>query len=325
MRILKCLRVVVVSFAVVVAQTGAWTFSPTAGARHDAWGTPGLDNPAIRGPYGAQPPPSGSVVWQDRFGTAPLGQLTKPTGDSLFAPTVAPSDDGTYIHGSIEDDPAGGRVLHQTIPAGQLGNFTVTPRLAHPVEHAILDYDIRFDDNFDWRWGGKMPGLVGVAPGVSIYAPTSGNPNRDVGFSTRLMWNGRGDDGSRPFQSSLGPIPSGQDNTIVTYVYARQPSAGFDGSGWQANLGNGLQSGVWHNVRMEVKLNTVGQADGIYNVWLDGDLRFSASNWDYRDRSDVMIQAVLYDIHRGGEPSRNWVSSRDTYIDVRNVVVTEVP
>ena len=231
---------------------------------------------------------------------------------------------GTYVHGSIEADPAGPKFLHHTIPAGELGNFTVTPRLTREVERAILQYDIRFDDNFDWRWGGKMPGLVGVAPRVDIYAPTSGRPSRDSGFSARLMWNGRGDDGSRPFQSTLGPIPSGQDNTIVTYIYARQPSADFDGFGWQANLGSGLQRGVWHNIKMEVKLNTVGQADGIYNVWLDGDLRFSASNWDYRNRSDVMIQAVLYDIHRGGDTGHDWVSSRDTYVDVRNVVVTEV-
>jgi hypothetical protein len=338
---------VVVTIAVVGAQT-VWTFSPTATARHEAWGTPGLDSsgftvdvtvdeasaavvgaaplsPAIQGPYGAQPPPpSGDVLWQDRFNTAPLGQLTKPTGDSLFAPTAAATDDGTYIHGSIEADPAGGRFLHHTIPAGELGNFTVSPRLTHEVEHAFLEYDIRFDDNFDWRWGGKMPGLVGVAPGVNIYAPTSGSPNRDIGFSTRLMWHGRSDDGARPFQSSLGPIPSGQDNAIVTYIYARQPSAGFDGFGWQANLGSELQRGVWHNIKMEAKLNTVGQADGTYKVWFDNDLRFSASNWDYRNRSDVMIQAVLYDIHRGGDNGPNWVSSRDTYVDVRNIVVTEV-
>jgi hypothetical protein len=357
MRVLKCLRVVVVTIAIVGAQTGVWTFSPTAIARHDVWGTPGLDSsgftvdvtddeasvavmvaaplsPAIQGPYRAQPPPpSGGVVWQDRFDTAPLGQPTKSTGDSLFTPMADPTDDKTYIrssnayiHSSIEADPAGGGMLHHTIPAGELGQFTVSPRLTREVEHATLQYDIRFDDNFDWRWGGKMPGLVGVAPGVNIYAPTSGRTNRDVGFSTRLMWNGRGDDGSRPFQGTLGPIPAGRDNDIVTYIYARYPQEGFDGYGWQANLGSELQRGVWHNIKMEVKLNTVGRNDGIYNVWFDDDLRFSASNWNYRNRSDVMIDAVLYDIHRGGGAgSPNWVSSRDTYVDVRNMVVTEVP
>lgn len=291
-------RVAVVVLAVVTGQAGVWALSPTVAAQ-----------------------PSGGVIWADRFAAAPVGQLSKPSGDALFAPTAAPTDAGTYVHGSIQADP-GGNVLHHTIPAGQLGNFTVSPRLSRPVEHAILSYDIRFDDDFDWRWGGKMPGLVGVTPGVEIYTPTSGRPNRDNGFSTRLMWHGRGNDGSRPFQNALGPIPPGQDNALVTYIYARQPSAGFDGFGWQANIGGGLQSGVWHNVRMEVKLNTVGQADGVFRVWLDGGQLFNAANWDYRNRSDVTIQAVLYDIHRGGDNSANWVSSRNTYIDVRNVVVT---
>jgi hypothetical protein len=271
----------------------------------------------------SEPPPAGNVLWQDKFDTAINGQLTKVTGDALFGPTAAATNGATYQYGSIHIDPDGGKFLRQSIPAGELGAFIVSPVLSQPTDHAILSYDIRFDDNFDWRWGGKMPGLVGVAPGHGIYEPTSGNANRDVGFSTRLMWHGRGDDGTRPFEGKLGPIPAGSDNDVVTYIYAKNPSAGFNGYGWHTNLGTELQRGQWHRITMEVQLNTVGASDGVYKVWIDDSLRYSATDWEYRSSADVQIEAVLYDIHRGGGTTPpSWVSTRDTHIDVRNMVVT---
>jgi hypothetical protein len=267
------------------------------------------------------PPPEG-ILWQDRFDTAAPGPLTTAGGNGLFDPRVGKTD-AVYAHAAITADAGGEKFLRHTIPAGELGNFFAAPRLVRDVEHATLQYDIRFDEGFDWRWGGKIPGLAGVAPGVEIYAPTSGERNRDVGFSTRLMWHGRADDGSRAYQDALGAIPPDQENMLVTYAYVRSPEDGFGGYGWQTNLDAGFRAGVWHNVRMEVKLNTIGRADGVYRVWIDDILRFSASDWDYRNRADVKIQAVLYDIHRGGNNSPGWVSSRESSIDLRHITVTE--
>lgn len=270
-------------------------------------------------------PPAGNILWQDRFDAAPNGQLTKASGDAMFGRTAAGTSATTYRYGSIHIDPEGGKFLRQSIPAGTLGGFVVAPVLSHPTDHAILNYDIRFDQNFDWRWGGKMPGLVGVAPGHGIYEPTSGSPNRNIGFSTRLMWHGRGDDGTRPFQGSLGPIKTGTDNDVVTYIYAKSPSTGFNGYGWHTSLASEMKRGQWHRITMEVDLNTVGKSDGVFKVWIDDRLRFSATDWQYRASPDVEIQAVLYDIHRGGgtvPPS--WVSSRNSYIDIRNMVVNEL-
>ena len=116
-------------------------------------------------------PPAGNVLWRDGFDTAPNGQLTKFTGDAMFGPTAAATSTATYQNGSILSDPQGGKFLRDSIPAGELGALIVAPKLSQPTEHAVLSYDIRFDENFDWRWGGKMPGLVGVAPGHGISSP----------------------------------------------------------------------------------------------------------------------------------------------------------
>jgi hypothetical protein len=278
------------------------------------WGT----NPSIT---------TGIVIWQDKFDTAVTGQLTQATGDPLFAPTVAPTEDTDFINVSIIGEGPGGsgKALRHKIPANELGAFIQSPRLPQPTDHATIEYDVRFDSNFDWRWGGKVgAGFVGVTPGTGIYKPTSGNTDRDIGFSARLMWHGRGDDGTRPFQSKLGPIPAELDNDVVTYIYARYPADGFNGFGWHTSLGHFLR-GTWHNVKIEVKMNTIGQQDGIFRVWIDGTLRYGATNFDWRSSPDVNIQAILWDIHRGGGLTPvSWISSRDTYIDMANVIVRDL-
>ncbi len=273
------------------------------------------------------PPATGPILWQDKFDAAPAGQLTKVTGDAVFAPTVAPTNTDTYAMGSIVNDgPDGkGKALRHRIPAGQLGPFIVSPKLAREATHATIQYSIRFDKNFDWRWGGKMgPGLVGVDTGVGIYKPTSGNGDRNIGWSARLMWHGRGDDGSRPFQGKLGPIPQGRDNDVVTYLYSRYPKDGFSGYGWHTSVGSMLRD-TWQTVKLEVKMNTVGKQDGVFKVWIDGALGYSATNFDWRSKENIRIQAIMWDIHRGGGTTPpSWVSSRDTYVDIADVVVREV-
>ncbi len=268
------------------------------------------------------PDAKGTVIWQDKFDTAPDGPLnTQAKGNAIFAPTAAQTTNTTYANGSIVNDAPNGKVLRHNIPGGELGKFIVSPVPTVLTDHAILEYETRFDANFDWRWGGKMgPGLVGWKPGYGPYDPTSGQGNRDIGFSTRLMWHGRGDDGSRPFQGTLGKIPSGNVNDIVTYIYARYPQDGFSGYGWHSSLGEMLPD-AWHKISMEVKLNTVGSSDGVFKVHVDNKLVFSASNWNYRNTKDIRIQAILWDVHRGGGLTKNWVSPKRSYIDERNVTL----
>jgi hypothetical protein len=268
-----------------------------------------------------------AVVWQDTFDAAGAGALTKTTGDLIFTPSATTTDSGTYQYGTIVADSPSGKLLRHTIPANELGPFIVAPLLSNACDHALLEYDIRFNSGFQYRWGGKMgPGLVGVLPGHGITEPTSGNPDRNIGFSTRLMWHGRGDAGDRPFQSKLGAIPVGVDNDIVTYVYARNPDGSlFSNFGHHERLTEAAVIDTWHNIKMEVELNTLGVLDGVFKVWWDDVLVINHSNYDYRNNSNVHIQAVLYDVHRGGGTTPvSWVSSTTDTLDIRNVTVTDM-
>jgi hypothetical protein len=282
---------------------------------------------AMQSPAPTPTPGPGSIIWQDKFDTAATGQLTQATGDPLFAPVVAPTEDTDYVNVSIIGEGPGGsgKSLRHKIPAYELGAFIQSPRLPHDTDHATIEYDVRFDNNFDWRWGGKVgAGFVGVAPGVGIYKPTSGNTDRNIGFSARLMWHGRGDDGTRPFESKLGPIPADTDNDVVTYIYARYPVDGFSGFGWHTSLGH-FERNTWHHVKIEVKMNTIGVQNGEFRAWIDGTLRYGATDWDWRNDPNISIQAILWDIHRGGGLTpTSWISSRDTFIDMANVTVRDL-
>jgi hypothetical protein len=281
-------------------------------------------NPPEPVPPPTPQPGGGEAIWWDRFDTAADGRLTKVTGDLVFGPSVTVTDSGTYSKGEIVTTPAG-KALRHHIPMNDLGALILAPKLSRETDHAALQYSVFFDPNFDWQWGGKLAcGLVGVRPGHGIFEPTSGNTDRDIGFSTRLMWHGNNTNGTgtgRPFSTKLPAIPAGS-NDLVTYIYARYPKDGFSGFGWHTSLGP-ISKGAWHTIKMETKLNTVGKADGVFRVWIDGAVKYEATDWDYRNSGDVHIQAVLWDIHRGGGLP-TWGSPQDCFIDIRDVTVTDL-
>lgn len=264
---------------------------------------------------------SSRIIWQDRIDTAPNGQLTQASGQRLFDPTyyLVPAEHAP--RGTVVDDAPNGKLLRHNLPPRTLGNFTVSPIIGTPTEYGAIEYKIRFDSNFDWRWGGKMgPAFVGVVPGHGIYEPTSGNSNRDVGFSTRSMWGGEVD---------ANGVSIGTTGSVKLYLYLRwprdaSPYPGWQSYGWQPDLNITLRRGVWYKIRTVVRLNTVGKHDGLFESWLDDVLMFRMTNVDYRMDPRVKIQCVLWDIHRGGDLNGFWTSPRSSDIDIKDVTVWEL-
>lgn len=265
------------------------------------------------------------VVWQAKIDSAPVGDVTTATMSGIFGPTFDTSV--TVVENSEVVSDGGAKVLRQHIPADTLGSLIASPKLPRRMEDATLSFDVRFDPGFVWRNGLKVgAGLVGIVPGASIYAPTSGQ-SRDNGCSIRIMVHGNdvGGTGTRPFESKLGAITPADSNQIVTYLYVVSPNVGFNGFGFHEGVGKFTQ-GQWHNVRMRGKMNTPGAADGIYQLWIDDELVVNATNYDFRgSKANVLWDAVLWDTHRGGGATSNWLSSRNDYLDLRNVYVEGPP
>jgi hypothetical protein len=215
-------------------------------------------------------------------------------------------DEKNYDDSSVQTDTRGtGKVYRLTLqagtihdnPSGNNGIVAVIP-LAKQVDNACLAYDIRFDPNFDWSLGGKLPGLSGVAPGVAATWPAGGNYGGSKGWSGRMMWHGGG--------------------KMESYMYGpKQTSRYGDGIAWPKTFVRGR----WHRVQMCYTMNTPGTANGKLQTWFDGQQVLNITNHVYRTRSDVHISHMMWSIFRGGS-TMDWAGSRTSYIDIDKVTIT---
>ena len=190
-----------------------------------------------------------------------------------------------------------GGTIRGSPSSGNHGIALVVP-LAKQVDNACIRYHVRFGENFDWSKGGKLPGLSGVAPGVSPTLPAGGGNPGDKGWSGRLVW--------------------GSNGSVASYVYhPRQPYKYGQGFGWS----QGVDDDRWHVLRQCYRMNTVGQQDGVLRAWLDGAMVLDRTDMVYRLKNTVHISHLMWSIFRGGA-TMDWAGQRDSYIDFDRVHIT---
>ncbi|MGY2288732.1 polysaccharide lyase [Pseudomonas sp. SDO528_S397] len=157
----------------------------------------------------------------------------------------------------------------------------------------VLSYDLKFDTNFDFVKGGKLPGLYGGT------GNTGGRiPNGHDGFSTRYIWKENG----------------------AGAVYAYLPTSDT----WGTALGLGTWTfnvGQWHRLEQRVQLNTPGQADGAISIWYDKQPVYSQAGLIFRDTPDLKIDGLLFSTFFGGN-NASFATPVNTHIQFRNLVMS---
>ncbi|MBK5300696.1 MULTISPECIES: polysaccharide lyase [Gammaproteobacteria] len=160
-------------------------------------------------------------------------------------------------------------------------------------ECLILTYELKFDKNFDFVKGGKLPGLYGGT------GNTGGKiPNGHDGFSTRYIWKENG----------------------VGAIYAYLPTS----KTWGTAIGLGswtFSVGRWHVLEQLVKLNTPGQADGVISIWYDRKLVHSETGLIFRDTKNLTIDGLLFSTFFGGN-NASFATPASTNIRFRNFVMS---
>lgn len=159
-----------------------------------------------------------------------------------------------------------------------------------PGQDVELAYTVAFGEGFDWKKGGKLPGLCGGPESVSGGRRADGRN----GFSARLMWraDGRGE----------------------AYVYHMNQREKYgDSIAFPDDFRFPTQTDV--AVRLRVTLNTPGQRDGRLDVWIRraGDVAernvVQRSGMEWRSDPTMAIDGVLFEtFHGGGDPS--WAPQR---------------
>lgn len=210
----------------------------------------------------------------------------------------------------------GGRSLRVDYPKGGLGpsgtgvQFPIVLRDMPGVKEgyyheAYLRYYVKFEDGFDFRKGGKLPGLMG---GGNSWTRSGGiQPNGKNGWTMRFMW-----------------VDSGK---IVVYAYVPKSKNGkWGGKLWGQGIDCGFKAktGKWICIEQYINVGTPDKDDGKLKVWINGiqkininDMRF----WTVKNDSGK-IGGVYFSTFHGGN-AQDWSPRNDSFIQFDGFVIAK--
>ncbi len=226
-------------------------------------------------------------VFQLDFNKASIGKYTK---DDL----IRDGGEMRWIllgdRAEIIADPKGksGNVLRVKYPKGTVGPETNGIQFIKnlpPSDEYYLDYYVMFEEGFDFRLGGKLPGLTS---GGSTY--TGGHhPYNGEGWSARYMWVKKGE-------------------SLVYFYYVDMKSKYGD----IVKLNLNFEPGKWYRLTQRIKLNSDNLANGIMQVWVDGKEVVNNTDVRYRLWGKGMIDSFYFSTFHGGA-TPEWAPQNDSY------------
>jgi hypothetical protein len=167
-----------------------------------------------------------------------------------------------------------------------------------------LQFDMMFDNNFDFSAGGKVG--FGFLLGAGY---TGGQPASDGnGGSARIMW-----------------YKSGGRSSLKPYIYHKdQPGQYGDDFAKTYPATGSIAKGQWHTVKIYVKSNTGSNTDGRLQVSINGTtLLDKAMRWTTND-AKRLINRICFETFRGGADA-SWTSPTDGQIYFDKVSWTALP
>lgn len=225
------------------------------------------------------------VLFADGFDT---GQVDKRWNTGPRVPAKVVEADAR-----LRFEPLQGPALRVRIPRReQLGldyRYRFKEHHGQEPEEIHFRYYLRLAD--DWLRaveGGKLPGLAG----------TYG----------RAGWGGRRWDGQAGWSLRGGfstAVPTGHPAAgqvfLSTYAYHARSDTYGESLGWSdAELAGLVASNQWVCIEQRLRLNTPGQFDGEFKVWVDGRLVLDKRDLRLRDRAEVRIEEVWMNVFHGG-------------------------
>ncbi|MBG29531.1 MAG: hypothetical protein CMI31_05965 [Opitutae bacterium] len=182
-----------------------------------------------------------------------------------------------------------GKSLRLTFPKGSLGpnkgGGHFSERLA-PQKAYRLSYRLLFEKGFDFRRGGKLPGLAGGK------ANTGGKKPTGDGWSARYMW--------------------GEGGKLDLYLYHLDQRTQY---GDRFPLQAKATHGKWLTLSQVVQVNTPGKADGRIQVWLNEKLALDQKGLRLRGKVEpevALVDKFLFSTFHGGS-TRKWAPVRDCH------------
>jgi len=196
---------------------------------------------------------------------------------------------------------AKGKSLRVAYPKGSLGpdegGGHFRERLA-PREAYRLTYRVLFEKGFDFRRGGKLPGLAGGK------GNTGGDKPTGDGWSARYMWD--------------------EDGKLGLYLYHLDQKTKY---GERFPLKATAAPGKWIKLSQAVQVNAPGKSDGRIQVWIDGQLALDRKGLRLRGKVKpevALVDQFMFSTFHGGS-TRKWAPTRDSHARFDDFLISPLP
>jgi hypothetical protein len=289
---------------IIVAELPPGLTAGDAGASRGDGDSPLFDATAVDAPAPACE--TAFAILCVNFDSALLGDYSRDQAMADFH-TQLDWDNGLHagdFRARIAEGAGSGRYLEILFPkagVGPDGGAQFFAPLPMTYDELYLAFRIRFEPSFDFVQGGILPGLSGgVANTGSFPIPDGKN-----GWSARMYWRGAG--------TALQQIYYPDETTAYGDTFAYGPM------GAQRQL----VPGVWHTVEHRIRMNAVGQKDGIAQAWFDGE-PFDFGPLRYRDVPTLGIDHLFFSAFFGGD-TPDWASSKDQTVAFDDIVISTHP
>jgi len=194
-----------------------------------------------------------------------------------------------------------GKSLRVSYPKGSLGpnegGGQFRERLA-PRDAYRLSYRLLFEKGFDFRKGGKLPGLGGGK------ANTGGDKPVGDGWSARYMWDNKG--------------------SLSLYLYHLDQKTDY---GDRIELKAKAISGHWLQLEQEVTVNDPGKENGSIRVRIDSKLALDKQGLSLRGEVKpevALVDQFLFSTFHGGG-TKDWAPRRDSHARFDDFVLSPRP
>ncbi|KAL1696354.1 polysaccharide lyase family 14 protein [Schizophyllum commune] len=225
-----------------------------------------------------------------------------------FEPTsdTAPVLRVTYPAGSFSHDTGGVQFYNLWNDTASARNTTSASSSDVGFGSLLLEYEIAFDETFDWVKGGKLPGLRG---GLDSTGCSGGNePAGDACFSTRLMWRKGGEGEVYAYMPTTQALCD-EDEITCNDDYGVSIARGSFG----------FVAGKWNRIALLVQLNNPPDAsNGNVQLYYNGLPALTQQNLRLRTSSDVLANGLFFSTFFGGS-DETWATPNTTHTYFRNI------
>lgn len=199
-----------------------------------------------------------------------------------------------YIEGGNTSSHSGAQYPEYIPGTKRYDRDTKKIRGKHAPQKMYVSYWVKFEDDFPWQHGGKLPGMIAEQ--------AFRHPDRDNRVNSRLMWRKGG----------------------KLEFYLHTPHDERERLLW--NNGKDIKGhakltrGKWHHIEFRMKLNDVKNgkavANGVLEGWLDGKHAGLYTNLKFRVDPKININTFFFSTFFGGssgDGTVQWWPERDVH------------